>query len=131
MAEKADYQKTLQLPKTEFPMRANLAKREPGMLADWAERKLYEKLQQDGKEKGLPEFILHDGPPYANGDIHIGTALNKILKDFVIRSRSMHGYRVPYVPGWDAHGLPIELRAIKHLGMDREKLSQVEFRQKC
>lgn len=131
MGTKVDYQETLQLPKTEFPMRANLPKREPGMLQDWEEKGYYEKLQAKGKEEGLPEFILHDGPPYANGHIHMGTALNKVLKDIVVRSRSMDGYRVPYVPGWDTHGLPIELRAIKDLGVDRSKVSEVEFREKC
>ncbi len=131
MAEKSDYQQTLQLPKTEFPMRANLPKREPDMLKQWQEEQYYEKLQQDGITNDRPTFILHDGPPYANGHIHIGTALNKILKDFVLRSRSMDGYRVPYVPGWDTHGLPTELKAIKDLGMDRENTSIAEFREKC
>lgn len=112
-------------------MRANLPKREPDMLKHWEKNNFYEKLQQDGLDRDLPEFILHDGPPYANGHIHIGTALNKILKDLVIRSRSMDGYRVPYVPGWDTHGLPIELRAIKDLGVDRDKTSALELRKKC
>lgn len=129
--EKKDYQQTLKLPKTEFPMRANLPKREPEMLKFWEENKFYQKLQEDGKEKELPLFVLHDGPPYANGHIHIGTALNKILKDFVIRTHSMDGYHVPYVPGWDTHGLPIELRTIKDLGVDRDKVSKLELRQKC
>ena len=129
--EKNDYQQTLKLPKTEFPMRANLPKREPEMLKFWEENKFYQKLQEDGKEKELPLFVLHDGPPYANGHIHIGTALNKILKDFVIRTHSMDGYHVPYVPGWDTHGLPIELRTIKDLGVDRDKVSKLELRQKC
>lgn len=129
--EKNDYQKTLQLPKTDFPMRANLPKREPEMLKHWEENQFYQKLQADGKEKELPLFVLHDGPPYANGNIHIGTALNKILKDFVIRTYSMDGYLAPYVPGWDTHGLPIELRAIKDLGVDRDKVTQLELRQKC
>lgn len=129
--EKTDYQKTLKLPKTDFSMRANLPKREPKMLDYWQEQQYYQKLQQDGKDKQLPEFILHDGPPYANGHIHIGTALNKILKDLVIRSRSMDGYRVPYIPGWDTHGLPIELRAIKELHVDRKKTSALELRHKC
>ncbi len=129
--DKTEYQQTLQLPKTEFPMRANLPKREPEMLKDWEEQSYYEKLQNKRKEQGMPEFILHDGPPYANGHIHIGTALNKVLKDIVVRSKSLEGYRVPYVPGWDTHGLPIELRAIKELGVDREKASILELRQKC
>lgn len=128
---KGDYRDTLQLPKTDFPMRANLPKREPEILRHWQESNFYEQLQQDGKEQQLPKFILHDGPPYANGHIHIGTALNKILKDFVIRSRSMDGYQVPYVPGWDTHGLPIELRAIKDFSVDRSKVSSLELRKKC
>ncbi len=129
--EKTDYQKTLQLPKTDFPMRANLPMREPKMLKSWDEMKHYEALQEAGVVQNLPEFILHDGPPYANGHIHIGTALNKILKDLVIRSKSMEGLRAPYVPGWDTHGLPIELRAIKDLGVDRDKSTPLELRQKC
>jgi len=129
--QKTDYQSTLQLPKTDFPMRANLPQREPEMLKYWEENNFYQQLQQDGLEQDRPVFILHDGPPYANGHIHIGTALNKILKDIVIRSRSLDGYRVPYVPGWDTHGLPIELRAIKDLGVDRNKVSPVELREKC
>lgn len=128
---KTDYQQTLQLPKTDFPMRGNLPKREPEMLKIWEQENYYQKLQELGKEQGLPKFVLHDGPPYANGHIHIGTALNKILKDIVIRSRSMIGYTVPYVPGWDTHGLPIELRAIQELGVDRDKVSPIELRQKC
>lgn len=131
MAEKSDYQQTLQLPKTDFPMRANLPQREPDMLARWESKQYYERLQEEGLAENRPTFILHDGPPYANGHIHIGTALNKILKDFVLRSRSMDGYRVPYVPGWDTHGLPTELKAIKDLGMDRDKISIAEFREKC
>ena len=126
-----DYQKTLQLPKTDFPMRANLPKREPKMLAHWDERNYYEQLQKQGEERGLPKFILHDGPPYANGNIHIGTAMNKILKDIVIRSRSLDGYQVPYVPGWDTHGLPIELQAVRTLGEKRAEMSTSEFREFC
>ncbi|HHX01933.1 MAG TPA: isoleucine--tRNA ligase [Firmicutes bacterium] len=129
--EKNDYQQTLQLPKTDFPMRANLPQREPEMLKYWEEKQFYQKLQADGKERDLPIFILHDGPPYANGHIHIGTALNKILKDLVIRSRSMDGYHAPYLPGWDTHGLPIELQAIRDLGVDQERISELELRQKC
>ncbi|NLY10432.1 MAG: isoleucine--tRNA ligase [Firmicutes bacterium] len=131
MSTKTDYQDTLQLPKTDFPMRANLPNREPGMLKNWEEKNYYQKLQEKQIAEGRPTFILHDGPPYANGNIHIGTALNKVLKDFVLRSRSMDGYHTPYVPGWDTHGLPIELRAIKDLGVNREKMSNLEFRQKC
>ena len=129
--EKNDYQQTLQLPKTDFPMRANLPKREPDMLEFWEQKQYYQRLQADGKKRNLPLFILHDGPPYANGHIHIGTALNKILKDVVIRSRSMDGYHAPYLPGWDTHGLPIELKAIRDLGVDQEHISELELRQKC
>ncbi len=131
MLEKTDYQKTLKLPRTDFPMRAKLPKREPEMLKFWQENDFYNQLQEEGEKLGLPKYILHDGPPYANGHIHIGTAMNKILKDLVIRSRSMDGYRVPYVPGWDTHGLPIELRVIKDLGKAREKTSVLELRQRC
>jgi len=125
------YQGTVHLPKTDFPMKANLAQREPEMLKAWEEAGLYRKLQEQGKAEGRPLFVLHDGPPYANGHIHIGTALNKILKDIVVRSRSMDGYRAPYVPGWDTHGLPIEVRMEQELGFDRHKLSAVEFRRRC
>ena len=131
MGTGSDYQKTLQLPRTDFPMRANLPKREPKMLAAWDEKNYYAQLQQQGEERGLPKFILHDGPPYANGNIHIGTAMNKILKDIVIRSRSLDGYQVPYVPGWDTHGLPIELQAVRTLGDKRAEMTTSEFREFC
>ena len=131
MGTEFDYQKTLQLPKTDFPMRANLPKREPKMLAHWDEKNYYEQLQKQGEERGLPKFILHDGPPYANGNIHIGTAMNKILKDIVIRSRSLDGYQVPYVPGWETHGLPIELQAVRTLGKKRAEMSTSDFREFC
>src|SRR5476651_951790 len=101
-----DYGETLFLPQTEFPMRAGLPQREPEILARWAKLGLYERLRAAGK--GRPRFVLHDGPPYANGNIHIGTALNKILKDVVVRSQQMLGFDSNYVPGWDCHGLPIE-----------------------
>ena len=101
-----DYKKTLNLPKTKFPMKARLANREPEQLRSWEENRLYEKIRQSSSGRDL--FILHDGPPYANGHIHIGTALNKILKDIIVRSRQMSGLDAVYVPGWDCHGLPIE-----------------------
>lgn len=126
-----DYRATLQLPRTDFPMRASLSKREPEFLQRWEEERLYERLQQLGKEQNRPVFILHDGPPYANGDIHIGTAFNKILKDIVIRSHSMAGYHVPYVPGWDTHGLPIEHAIISRQKIDRHAMDPVEFRRLC
>lgn len=105
------YKHTIRLPKTEFPMKAGLAQREPEMLKKWESEGLYEKIQEARKE--APLYVLHDGPPFANGDVHMGTALNKILKDFVVKSRSMAGYRAPFIPGWDCHGLPIEFRVVK------------------
>ncbi len=126
-----DYNETINLPKTEFPMRGNLPKREPGFLAAWEQdsNALYHAMMQKNEDK--PLFILHDGPPYANGNLHMGHALNKVLKDFIIRYKNMAGFRAPYVPGWDTHGLPIERQAIKAYGMDRDKVSVAEFRQKC
>ncbi|MEM6762482.1 MAG: class I tRNA ligase family protein, partial [Pseudomonadota bacterium] len=125
-----DYSKTLYLPKTEFPMRAGLPKKEPGILATWAD--LYER--QRAAAKGREKFVLHDGPPYANGHIHIGTALNKILKDFVARSHQMLGYDSNYVPGWDCHGLPIEWKveeAYRAAGKNKDEVPVVEFRREC
>ncbi|HBT20090.1 MAG TPA: isoleucine--tRNA ligase [Peptococcaceae bacterium] len=123
------YNDTLNLPKTDFPMRANLPKREPEILKFWEEIDIYRKVQE--KNKGRKKFILHDGPPYANGNIHLGTTLNKILKDIVVKYHSMVGYDAPFVPGWDTHGLPIETQAIKNLGINRGEISVHEFRQKC
>ena len=102
----ADYRKTLNLPDTPFPMRGNLPKREPGWVQGWQQRKLYQKIRQ--ASAGRPKFVLHDGPPYANGHLHLGHALNKILKDIIVRSKTLAGFDAPYVPGWDCHGLPIE-----------------------
>ncbi|PWU08970.1 MAG: isoleucine--tRNA ligase [Verrucomicrobia bacterium] len=107
----SDYKQTLNLPKTEFPMRAGLNTREPQILAQWKELGLYQRIQEARKE--APVFILHDGPPFANGDVHMGTALNKVLKDIVVRSKTMAGYRAPFRPGWDCHGLPIEFKVVK------------------
>lgn len=124
-----DYGKTLQLLKTDFPMRGNLPQAEPKMQAHWEENDIYAKVQES--RKGREKFILHDGPPYANGDIHIGHALNKILKDIIVRFKTMQGYDAPYVPGWDTHGLPIE-QAIANSGkVDRKKMSVAEFRKYC
>ncbi len=123
-----DYNNTVHLPKTDFPMRAGLPKREPDMLKEFQQKDLYNKLME--KNKDLPKFILHDGPPYANGDIHIGTALNKILKDMIIRYKNMTGYCAPYVPGWDTHGMPIET-AIQKQGVKRNTMPVPEFRDKC
>lgn len=125
------YQQTLQLPVTDFPMRGNLPAREPAMLEKWQKEDYYGELQKLSEAQGRPMYILHDGPPYANGNIHIGTALNKILKDIVMRSRNLAGYRVPYVPGWDTHGLPIELHVVRSLGSKREGMSAAEFRDHC
>ncbi len=123
-----DYNKTLNLPKTDFAMRAGLPNREPGFLEEFYEQEIYEKLME--KNKNNPTFILHDGPPYANGDIHMGHALNKVLKDFIIRYKNMNGFYAPYVPGWDTHGLPIESQVLK-TGLKREDVSVSEFRRKC
>lgn len=124
-----EYKETLNLPKTEFPMRANLAKREPVMLEYWNRSDIYGKLMERPAEKGT--FVLHDGPPYANSNIHIGTAFNKVLKDFIPKYRWMRGYRAPYVPGWDTHGLPIELRVLKDENLDQNDLNPVELRRRC
>ena len=104
----ADWKDTLNLPRTDFPMKANLQTAEPEWLARWQAMDLYGRIGE--RRKGAPKYVLHDGPPYANGQIHLGTALNKILKDLVVKSRSMAGFDAPYVPGYDCHGLPIELR---------------------
>ena len=124
-----DYRQSLNLPKTDFPMKANLAKREPEILKVWEEKGIYHQLSQ--RAKGRPKYILHDGPPYANGNIHIGTALNKILKDFIVKSKFMTGYDSPYVPGWDCHGLPVEHEVEKSLGSKKGELSIVEIRKRC
>lgn len=124
-----DYKETLLMPKTEFPMRGNLPNKEPERQKNWEEVNLYEKSLE--RTKGRPLFILHDGPPYANGDLHIGHAMNKVLKDFITRYKSMSGYHAPYVPGWDTHGLPIETALTKNKKVNRKKLSVAEFRQLC
>ncbi len=124
-----DYKDTLNLPQTAFPMKANLAKREPELLAKWEEMKLYEQLRIQSETR--EPYILHDGPPYANGNIHLGTALNKILKDMIIKSRQMSGFNSMYVPGWDCHGLPIEHHVDKELGPRKKSMSKVEIRGYC
>ena len=124
-----DYKDTLRMPKTKFPMRGNLPNKEPIRREEWDKNKVYEKVQE--RTKGRPLFVLHDGPPYANGDLHIGHALNQILKDFIVRYKSMSGFHAPYVPGWDTHGLPIETALTKNKKVDRKKMSTAEFRQKC
>ena len=124
-----EYDKTLNLPKTEFPMRGNLPKMEPSVLEFWEKEDIYAHVQK--ANEGKPKFVLHDGPPYANGNIHLGTTLNKILKDIIIKYKSMNGFDAPYVPGWDTHGLPIEIQAIKNLKIDRSTVDVVDFRNQC
>ena len=124
-----DYKNTLNLPQTDFPMKANLAQREPEMLKIWEEMDIYKKIRK--MAKGEKPYILHDGPPYANGNIHLGTALNKIIKDIVIKSKNMTGFDGVYVPGWDCHGLPIEHQVDKELGDKKAAMSQVEKRRAC
>ncbi|MDU2066541.1 MAG: class I tRNA ligase family protein, partial [Sporomusaceae bacterium] len=124
-----DYSKTLNLPETEFPMRGNLPQREPEMLAWWTEKNIYAEKQK--RSQGRKKFVLHDGPPYANGNIHLGTSLNKILKDIIIKYKSHCGFDAPYVPGWDTHGLPIEHAAIKILGLNRHELDPLALRKEC
>jgi isoleucyl-tRNA synthetase len=123
------YKETLNLPKTEFPMRADAARREPERLARWEREEMYRTLR--AARAGRPRFVLHDGPPYANEHIHLGTAFNKILKDFVVRTRTMLGYDVPYVPGWDCHGLPIEHKVDRELGARKREMSDLEIRAAC
>ena len=125
----SDYKNTLNLPETGFPMKANLTQREPQRLKQWEEMGLYQKMREAGE--GKPTFILHDGPPYANGELHVGHAVNKILKDIIIKSKTLSGFDSPYVPGWDCHGLPIELNVEKKVGKPGHKVTASEFRQKC
>ncbi len=124
-----EYKDTLNLPVTAFPMKANLNQREPEMLAKWEQTGLYAAIEETGKDK--PLYVLHDGPPYANGHIHIGHALNKILKDFILKVKRMQGFHAPYVPGWDCHGLPIELQVEKNLGSKKSQVSKLEMRKLC
>lgn len=123
------YSETLNLPKTDFPMRGNLPKREPEILAFWKEIDLYKQVQDH--TQGKKQFILHDGPPYANGNIHLGHTLNKVLKDIIVKSKSQIGLDAPYVPGWDTHGLPIELKAIEQVGLDAQSEDKIGFRNAC
>ncbi|CAG9619785.1 isoleucine--tRNA ligase [Sutcliffiella rhizosphaerae] len=124
-----EYKDTLLMPKTEFPMRGNLPNREPQQQEKWEEMDIYKKVQE--RTKGRPMFVLHDGPPYANGDIHMGHALNKVLKDFIVRFKSMSGYHAPYVPGWDTHGLPIETALTKNKKVKRKEMTVAAFRKLC
>jgi isoleucyl-tRNA synthetase len=125
----ADWKDTLNLPRTGFPMKANLPTAEPKAIERWESTDLYGRLR--AQRDGAPKFILHDGPPYANGRIHLGTALNKVLKDVIVRSRSMAGFDAPYVPGWDCHGLPIELKVDRELGPKKRDMSIGDFRRAC
>ena len=125
----SDYKNTLNLPHTDFPMKANLAQREPEMLKRWQALSLYQKIGE--KNAGKPKFILHDGPPYANGELHLGHAINKTLKDIVVKSRQLSGFDAPYIPGWDCHGLPIEHNVEKKKGKAGQKISFAEFREAC
>jgi isoleucyl-tRNA synthetase len=125
----SDYKQTLNLPNTDFPMRGNLAQREPEMLKKWQQQDLYGKIREAAA--GRPKFLLHDGPPYANGEIHLGHAVNKILKDIIVKSRTLDGFDAPYVPGWDCHGLPIELQVEKKIGKPGKKVTTDQFRAAC
>src|SRR5437762_8038590 len=127
-----EWKDTVNLPRTDFPMKASLPATEPQTLARWAQMDLYRRIRE--ARAGAPKFVLHDGPPYANGNIHMGTALNKVLKDIVVRSRTMggeKGHDAPYVPGWDCHGLPIELQVDRNLGSKKKDLSPVAFGREC
>src|SRR6195256_3985210 len=124
-----DLKQTINLPKTDFSMKANLPQAEPKMLARWEEEKLYHQIR--AARAGRPRYILHDGPPYANGRIHLGTAFNKILKDFVVKSKTMAGFDSPYVPGWDCHGLPIEIKVDSELGEKKAQMPAVQIRRTC
>jgi len=129
MSSNADYKSTLNLPQTKFPMKADLPKREPGFIKDWLEKDIYQLIRKNCT--GKPKYILHDGPPYANGDIHIGHALNKTLKDIVVKFKTMQGFDSAYVPGWDCHGLPVEHQLFKELGITKYQIAQVDFRKKA
>ena len=126
-----DWKTTLNLPKTEFPMRADLARREPEWLARWERERQYETILDARQAAAAPAFVLHDGPPYPTGGIHYGTVLNKVLKDLVIRSQLLMGKRAQFRPGWDCHGLPIEQQVEKELGPKAKEMDAAAFRQKC
>ena len=129
MVESDKIKETLNLPQTSFSMKAKLAQKEPEVIKHWEEIKLYHKIQN--KRQDSPSFVLHDGPPYANGRIHLGTALNKILKDFIIKTKTMQGFHAPYLPGWDCHGLPIEIKVDQLLGKKKAEMSTIDFREEC
>ena len=125
----AEWKDTCNLPRTAFSMKANLQTTEPETIARWDAMDLYGQIR--AARKGAPTYLLHDGPPYANGEIHIGTALNKILKDLVVKSHNMAGFDAPYLPGWDCHGLPIELKVDRELGPKKRQMSTADFRRAC
>src|SRR6266481_5500660 len=129
MSVPVDVKSTVNLPKTAFPMKANLPLNEPKILERWEKEKLYERLRESRKD--APGYVLHDGPPYANGNIHLGTALNKILKDFIVKTKSMAGFNAPFVPGWDCHGLPIEIKVDQELGSKKATMQPGEIRAQC
>ena len=129
MSSAAAYKESLNLPRTEFPMKAELARREPELLARWKAMDLYARIQ--AARADAPTYLLHDGPPYSNGHIHYGHILNKILKDLVVKHRTMAGFRAPYVPGWDTHGLPIELAVDRELADGKRSMSKVDIRRAC
>ncbi|MGC2729198.1 MAG: class I tRNA ligase family protein, partial [Candidatus Sulfotelmatobacter sp.] len=126
-----DLKATINLPKTAFPMKANLPQNEPKMLARWEEMRIYERIREARKGSAKGTYILHDGPPYTSGPIHLGTALNKCLKDFVVKSKNMAGFDAPYVPGWDCHGLPIEIKVDKELGGRKLQMRPIDVRAAC
>src|SRR3954454_1533574 len=128
-ASPVDLKNTVNLPKTDFPMKANLAAAEPKMLAQWESANLYQRIRE--ARAGRPRYVLHDGPPYANGNIHLGTAFNKILKDFIVKSKSMAGFDAPYIPGWDCHGLPIEFKVDQELGKRKASMTAAQIRGEC
>ena len=124
-----DLKSTINLPKTGFPMKAGLPQNEPKILARWEEQRIYDRIRE--ARKGAPTYVLHDGPPYANGPIHLGTAMNKCLKDFIVKSKNMAGFDSPYVPGWDCHGLPIEIKVDQMLGGKKLEMAAVDVRSEC
>ena len=130
-SETSNYKDTLLLPSTEFPMKAKLAEKEPEQIAWWEREEIFQKVLAKNKEAGAKPYIHHDGPPYANGNIHLGHVLNKVLKDIIVKVKNMQGFYTDYLPGWDCHGLPIELGVVKKLGKKRRDLSTAQFRDAC
>ena len=124
-----ELKKTINLPQTAFPMKANLPQNEPKMLERWEQMGIYERIRES--RKGVARYILHDGPPYTSGPIHMGTALNKCLKDFIVKSRTMRGFDSPFIPGWDCHGLPIEVKVDEKLGRKKLEMDPIAVRQAC